>query len=33
MIHAIQSVNYLKVDPNNFIHFDFSSPNKKLRIV
>lgn len=33
MIHAIESVNYLKVDLNNFIHFDFASPIKKLRIV
>jgi hypothetical protein len=33
MIHAIESVNYLKVDPNNFIHFDFSGPNRQIKIV
>lgn len=27
MIHAIESVNYLKVDKDNFIYFDFSSHN------
>ena len=33
MIHAIESVNYLKVDAENFIHFDFSGHTKKIKII
>jgi hypothetical protein len=32
MIHAIESINYLKVDPENFVFFDFAGPKKLLKI-
>lgn len=32
MIHAIESINYLKVDSNNFIYFDFSGDKKVINI-
>ena len=32
MIHAIQSVDYLKCNPSNFIYFDFSGVKKEIHI-
>lgn len=32
MIHAIESINYLKVDPSNFVFFNFAGPKKLLQI-
>ena len=32
MVHAIESINYLKVDPENFVFFDFAGPKKLLKI-
>jgi hypothetical protein len=32
MIHAIQSVDYLKCNPSNFIYFDFSGVKKQIHI-
>ena len=28
VVHSLQSVNYLKIDPNNFIEFDFTDSEK-----
>lgn len=33
MVHAIESINYLKVDPENFVYFDFSGSKKLINIV
>ena len=33
MIHPLESVNYLKVDADNFIHFEFSGQNKVINIL
>ena len=33
MIHSIESANYLKAHPNNFIYFDFAGNNKVINIV
>lgn len=33
MIHSIESVNYLKVDKDNFIYFDFSGEKKIVNVV
>jgi hypothetical protein len=32
MIHPLESTNYLKVDKDNFIHFDFSGDRKVINI-
>ena len=33
MIHPLESANYLKVDPDNFINFDFSGQKKVINIL
>ena len=33
MLHSLESVNYLKIDKNNFIEFDFSTEKKLIKIV
>ena len=32
-IHSLESVNYLKIDPQNFIQYDFSSDKKQIRVI
>lgn len=33
MVHSLDSTNYLKVDPNNFILFEFATDQKIISIV
>ena len=33
LIHSLESMNYLKIDPTNFIKFEFSGENKSISIV
>lgn len=33
MLHSLESVNYLKIDPMNFIEFDFSTDYKYIKII
>jgi len=33
MIHPLESTNYLKVDKDNFIQFDFSGQKKVINIL
>lgn len=32
MLHSLESVNYLKIDPDNCVLFDFAGDNKEIAI-
>lgn len=33
MLHSLESVNYLKIDPNNFLEFQFSGEEKCITVM
>ena len=33
ILHSLESVNYLKVDPRNFIVFEFSTEDKEISVI